>query len=54
MELTTKNQNKEHSINRLLALATDATSQLNVLGHDGDSLRVNGTKICILKQAGNV
>ncbi len=35
-------------------LATDATSQLNVLGHDGNTLGVDGAQVCVLKQADQV
>ena len=38
----------------LRALATDATGQLNVLGHDGHSLSVDGAQICVLEEAHQV
>ena len=38
----------------LRALSTDATSQLNVLGHDGHALGVDSTQVCIFKKANQV
>lgn len=38
----------------LCALASDASSELNVLGHDGHSLGVNGTEIRVLKETDEV
>ena len=38
----------------LHAFATDTHSQLNVLGHDGDALAVNGTQIGVRKKVGQV
>merc|ERR1712131_37089 len=35
-------------------LATDATDQLDILGHDGDTLGVNGAQVGVLKQADEV
>jgi hypothetical protein len=35
----------------LSALSTDATSQLDVLGHDGHTLGVDGTEIRVFEQA---
>merc|ERR1712131_550422 len=35
-------------------LATDATGQLDVLGHDGDTLGVDGAQVGVLKQADEV
>merc|ERR1712131_566456 len=35
-------------------LATDATDQLDVLGHDGDTLGVDGAQVGVLKQADEV
>ena len=32
------------------SFATDASCQLNVFGHDGDSLCMNGTQVGILKE----
>ena len=37
-----------------VSLATDAPGQLNVLGHDGDSLGVNCTEVGVFKQADHV
>ena len=36
------------------ALAADATGQLDVLGHDGDTLGVNGAQVGVLKEANQV
>ena len=38
----------------LRALATDATRQLDVLGHDGDALGMDGAQVGVLKQADQV
>ena len=38
----------------LTAFATDTTSELNVLGHDGDAFGVNGAKVGVLEQANQV
>jgi len=34
----------------LCALAADATGQLDVLGHDGDALGVDGAQVRVLEQ----
>ncbi len=34
----------------LRALAADATRQLDVLGHDGDTFGVNGAQVGVLEQ----
>ena len=39
---------------RLCALATDATCQLDVLGHDGHALGVDGAQVGVLEQAHQV
>ena len=38
----------------LRSLATDSAGKLNVLGHDGDSLGVNGAQVGIFKQTNQV
>lgn len=38
----------------LSTLATNATGQLNVLGHNGDTLGVNGAQVSVLKQTDQV
>ena len=38
----------------LRALATDTAGQLNVLGHDGHTLGVDGAQVGVLKQANQV
>ena len=35
-------------------LSTDPASQLDILGHDGDPLGVNGTEVGVLKKADKV
>jgi hypothetical protein len=39
---------------RLRALATDAAGQLDVLGHDGDALGVDGAEVGVLEEADQV
>ncbi len=39
---------------RLCALATDAACQLDVLGHDGDAVGVDGAQVGVLEQANEV
>ena len=38
----------------LSTLATDSTGQLDVLGHDGDALGVDGAKVGILEKTDEV
>ena len=38
----------------LSALATDAAGQLDVLGHDGDALGVDGAQVGVLEQTDQV
>jgi hypothetical protein len=38
----------------LRALTTDATCQLNILGHDGDTLRVNSTQVGVFEETNEV
>ena len=38
----------------LSTLATDATGELDVLGHDGDALSVDGAEVDILEEANKV
>ena len=40
--------------NFLSSLATDATGQLDVLGHDGHTLGMDGTQVGVLKQTNQV
>ena len=42
------------SAGSLCALAADAARQLDVLGHDGDALGVDGAQVGVLKQAHQV
>ena len=53
LSLSTKPQVNELGEKRLLRLsalfATNPTSQLHVLGHDGDALGVNGAEVGVLK-----
>jgi hypothetical protein len=37
-----------------LALATDATSQLNVLGHNGDAFGVDGAQVGVFEETDEV
>jgi hypothetical protein len=39
---------------RLRAFTTDATSELNVLGHDGDTLGMNGAEVGVFEQSNQV
>lgn len=39
---------------RLGTLTTNAAGELNVLGHDGDTLGVNGAEVGVLKEADEV
>ena len=41
-------------VSALSALAADATRQLNVLGHDRNTLGVNGAQVGVLKEANEV
>ena len=43
----------EHTAN-LRALSTDAASQLNVLGHDGHTLGMDGAQVGVLEEANEV
>ena len=44
-----------HSSRRNLStFSTDAASELNVLGHDGDTLGVDGAKVGVLKESDEV
>jgi histone H3 len=38
----------------LCALSTDTTSELNVLGHDGNTLGVDGTQVGVLEKSNKV
>ena len=42
------------SLGRLSTLATDAASKLDVLGHDGDTLGVDGAEVGVLEEANEV
>ena len=41
-------------LNDLSTLSTDAAGQLDVLGHDGDPLGVDGAQVGVLEQADEV
>ena len=41
-------------VNHLSSFSSDTTSKLNVLGHDGDALGVDGAQVGVLKQADQV
>jgi len=49
-----KRKTKDGHSTCLAAFPTDTTSQLNVLGHDRNTLGVNGAQICVLKEADKV
>jgi hypothetical protein len=38
------------NVSNLSTLSTDTAGQLDVLGHDGDTLGMDGTQVGILKQ----
>ena len=38
----------------LRALSTDTAGKLNILGHDGNTLGVNGTQVSVLKESNKV
>ncbi len=38
----------------LRAFATNASCELDVLGHNGHALGVDGAKVCVLKEADEV
>ena len=42
------------SLGRLCALATDAAGKLDVLGHDGDTLGMDGAQVGVLKETNQV
>ena len=45
---------KDQRSERLRALSTDAAGKLNVLGHDGDALGVDGAEVGVLEEANEV
>ena len=45
---------QEKSISRSGALTTDSAGELHVLGHDGDSLGVDGAEVGVLEEADHV
>ena len=44
----------QRATQRLSALATDAAGQLDVLGHDGDALGMDGAQVGVLKEGDQV
>ena len=42
------------TIRSLCTLSTDATSKLDILGHDGDTLGVDGAQVGVLKETNEV
>ena len=44
----------DHWVERLGALATDAAGELDVLGHDGHALGVDGAEVGVLEEADEV
>ena len=47
-------EREKQGAGRLSALATDAAGQLDVLGHDGHALGVDGSQVGVLEQADQV
>ena len=47
-------ENKDRNAARLGALSADAAGQLNVLGHDGDSLGVDGAQVGVFEETDQV
>ena len=41
-------------VNHLSSFSSDTTSKLNVLGHDGDALGVDGAQVGVLKQTNEI
>ncbi len=41
-------------LDALSALSTDAAGELDVLGHDGDALGVDGAQVGVLEEANEV
>ena len=41
-------------LSTLCSLSTDSAGQLNVLGHDGDALGVDGAQVGVFKQTNKV
>ncbi len=53
--LYNKSQTSSHGLQDLSgSLATDASSELHVLGHDGNSLGVDGAQVGVLEEANHV
>jgi len=48
------NQSDSVMIERLRSLSTDAASQLDILGHDGDTLGMDSTQVGVLEQTNKV
>ena len=42
------------ALSTLCSLSADSAGQLYVLGHDGDSLGVDGAQVCVFKQTNKV
>ena len=42
------------ALSPLCSLSADSAGQLDVLGHDGDSLGVDGAQVCVFKQTNKV
>ena len=49
-----ENQSNSITIERLRSLSTDAASQLDILGHDGDTLGMDSTKVGVLEETHKV
>jgi hypothetical protein len=52
--VVTDYQSNAIMIERLRSLSTDAASQLDILGHDGDTLGMDSTKVGVLEKTNKV
>ena len=53
-DVTESTSSNDLETGRLRALATDAAGKLDVLGHDGDTLGVDGSEVGVLEEADEV
>ena len=53
-DVTESTSSNDFETGRLRALATDAAGKLDVLGHDGDTLGVDGSEVGVLEEADEV
>jgi hypothetical protein len=52
--IVTNDQRNSNTVEHLRSLSTDAASQLDILGHDSDTLGMDSTKVGILEKANKV